>query len=109
MWDSVSSADSSILTAVTLPQAPKLIAKKTGTKAIKLTWKTKTSADGFVVQMKTLNGSFHRIALKKANASVSVKRQLKAGKTYVFRIRGYKLEGKEKIYSRWSKTRKVHL
>lgn len=103
------SADSSILTAVTLPQAPKLIAKKTGTKAIKLTWKKKTGADGFVIQMRTLYGSFHRIALKKANASVYVKRQLKAGKTYVFRIRGYKLEGKEKIYSRWSKTRKVHL
>ena len=103
------SADSAVLTAVTPPAVPQLKARKTRKQSIKLTWNKKTGAEGFLLQMKTSKGKFRNLSLKKTNASVYIKKHLKKGKTYAFRIRGYKLEGKKKIYSRWSKVKKIRL
>lgn len=87
---------------------PNLKVKKSGTK-VKLSWKKNTKSDGYIIQMKTGKGKYRKIAAKKMKVTSFTKKKLKKNTVYFFRIRSYKKNGSSKIYSAWSKVKKIRL
>lgn len=74
--------------------------------AAKLTWRKLTYADGYHIYMKTKkNGKFQRIV--KLQKSSYRKSGLKSGRTYYFRVRGYRVVKGKKYYGFYSDTVKV--
>lgn len=96
-------------TAASAPSKTSITCKKHGSGKIKITWKNKVKADGFQIYMKTGGGRFRLIATKGKKSTSYTKSKLKPGQTYTFRLRGYKKVGKLKIYSSYSKTKKLTL
>lgn len=86
------------------------LTKKSGKEAVKLSWKKVKGAKGYQVQY-ALNKKFTKKKksklVKKSKNRITIKKLKK--KTYYFRIRAYKLNGKKKVYGKWSKVRKVKL
>ena len=76
---------------------------------IKLRWKKVKKADGYEIYMrKSKKGKYKRIKnIKNVKKLTYVKKGLKKGKTYYFRIRAYKKVGGQKVYGNFSRTLKV--
>ncbi|WP_394924872.1 endo-alpha-N-acetylgalactosaminidase family protein [uncultured Robinsoniella sp.] len=100
---------STVLKTATAPKKPVMSGKKISGTSVKLSWKKGTKADGFVVYMKTGKGGFTKIKTVSSETTSYTKKKLKKGKTYQFKIRGYKKAGRSKIYSNYSKTVTVKL
>ncbi len=85
----------------------KLTAKNKKKKAVVLSWKTVSGAKGYQLQY-AMNKKFTKKKKSKltAKAKFTVKK-LKKKRTYYFRVRAYKLNGKTKVYGKWSKVKKV--
>ncbi|MCR5339118.1 MAG: DUF285 domain-containing protein [Lachnospiraceae bacterium] len=80
---------------------------------VTLSWKkAKANADGYEVQY-AQNQKFSKgkktKKIKKAKTTTLTVKKLKKGKTYYFRIRTYHMEGKKKVYGKWSKIKKVKI
>ncbi|MCI9126266.1 MAG: hypothetical protein HFG28_03610 [Eubacterium sp.] len=93
----------------------KITAKKKATKKVKLLLKKIRGAKGYQVAIyKTKkNAAKNKKAIvkkfvKKTRATVSSKK-LKNKKTLYVKVRAYKLNGKKKIYGKWSKAKKVKI
>lgn len=86
---------------------PVLKAKALGKQKARLTWK-KTDADGYEIYQKAGNGKFKKIKALKANKTKYVVKKLKK-KTYAFKIRAFKGKGRNRVYSDFSKIRKVRM
>ena len=92
---------------VKAPSKVKLTSAKNG-KGKKLTvkWKKVTGAKGYQLQY-ALNKKFKKkksIQTKKTKYTI---KKLKKKKTYYIRVRAYKMNGKKKVYGKWSTVKKV--
>lgn len=86
---------------------PVLKVKASGKKKVNLTWK-KIDADGYEIYQKTGSGKFKKIKTLKAGKTKYVVKKLKQ-KTYTFKIRAFKGKGKLRVYSDFSKSKKVKM
>ncbi|WP_394922944.1 beta-N-acetylglucosaminidase domain-containing protein [uncultured Robinsoniella sp.] len=100
---------SKTLATACAPSKTSITCKKQGSGKIKITWKNKVKADGFQIYMKTGRGKYRLIATKGAKSKSYTKSKLKQGQTYTFRLRSYKKVGKTRVYSSYSKSRKMKL
>lgn len=100
------SPDKGTVTAPGRIQRPSV--KRSGKKAVKLSWKKVKGANGYQIQY-ALNKKFtkkKKSKLIKINKNGITIKKLKK-KTYYFRIRAYKLDGKKRLYGKWSKVKRV--
>ena len=94
---------------VKAPSKVKLTSAKNG-KGKKLTvkWKKVTGAKGYQLQY-AMNKKFKKkksVQTKKTKYTI---KKLKKKKTYYMRVRAYKMNGKKKVYGRWSTVKKVKI
>ena len=94
---------------VKAPSKVKLTSAKNG-KGKKLTvkWKKVTGAKGYQLQY-ALNKKFKKkksVQTKKTKYTI---KKLKKKKTYYIRVRAYKMNGKKKVYGKWSTVKKVKI
>lgn len=97
------------LKTATKPSTPSIYygKKKSSAKAV-VKWGRVSGASGYEIQMSTRSKKgFKKIATVKASKSSVTKTRLKKGKTYYFRIRAYKNVTGGKVYSSWSRVKKV--
>ena len=81
--------------------------KRKGTSAI-ISWKKSKGAKGYQLQY-ALNKKFKKkksIQTKKTKYTI---KKLKKKKTYYIRVRAYKMNGKKKVYGKWSMVKKVKI
>ena len=79
--------------------------KRKGTSAI-ISWKKSKGAKGYQLQY-ALNKKFKKkksIQTKKTKYTI---KKLKKKKTYYIRVRAYKMNGRKKVYGKWSKVKAV--
>ena len=75
---------------------------------VKVTWKKTAGVVGYQVQY-SLNKKM-KAAKKKNCKTVGVTiKKLKKNKTYYIRVRAYKMNGKKKVYGKWSTVKKVKI
>ena len=83
----------------------------TNEKPLKLiiSWTSDNTVKGYEVQY-AMNKKFKKSA-KKKNVKVNylIIKKTKKAKTYYVRVRAYKLQGKKKIYSKWTKIKKIKI
>ena len=94
---------------VKAPSKVKLTSAKNG-KGKKLTvkWKKVTGAKGYQFQY-AMNKKFKKkksVQTKKTKYTI---KKLKKKKTYYIRVRAYKMNGKKKVYGKWSTVKKVKI
>ncbi len=66
--------------------------------ALRLTWTKNTSADGYIIEMKS-GSAWTRVGKITKNSTVEFKKsKLKAGTAYTFRVKAYKMSGKTALY-----------
>lgn len=73
-----------------------------------LTWKKVSGAKGYQIQYAT-NKKFKKKGSWNTKRRKCIVKKLKKRKIYYFRIRAYRLNGKEKIYGKWSQCRKLKI
>lgn len=99
---------SSVITTATAPKKPHLLkAKKDGKGKVTVNWSRRSGTDGYVIYMKTNKGDYKKIATKSSKASSYTKTGLKKGRTYRFKVRGYKKTSGKRIYSTYSDSKKI--
>lgn len=82
------------------------VKKTTSTKA-RISWK-EISADGYEIYMKTGNGKYKKLkTIQNAKTTTYTVKKLKKGKKYTFKVRAYRLDGKKKIYGKFSISKAV--
>ena len=82
--------------------------KKSKTCKVTLSWKKVTGAKGYQLQY-ALNKKFKKkksVQTKKTKYTI---KKLKKNKTYYIRVRAYKMNGRKKVYGKWSKVKKVKI
>lgn len=83
----------------------------TNEKPLKLiiSWTSDNTVKGYEVQY-AMNKKFKK-SVKKKNVKVNylIIKKTKKAKTYYVRVRAYKLQGKKKIYSKWTKIKKIKI
>ena len=85
----------------------KLKAKKG---SVELTWSKTKGVKGYEIQLATdkkFKKNKKTISVNKQKANIYIVKKLKAKKTYNVRIRTYKIVDGNKVYSAWSKTKRV--
>ena len=86
-------------------------ALKAGKKLIIVSWKKQANGiKGYEIQYSTdkkFKTNTKSILIKNSKATTKVIKKLKARKKYYVRIRTYKMLGAKKVYSNWSKSKKV--
>ena len=95
-------------TTQTKPDTPALKTKAIGSKKVRLTWKKVTGADGYEIYRKAGSGKFKKIKTLKAGKTKYVVKKLKL-KKYTFKMRAFKKENGVRVYSDFSKVRKVQM
>ena len=94
---------------VKAPSKVKLTSAKNGKgKKLIVKWKKVTGAKGYQLQY-ALNKKFKKkksIQTKKTKYTI---KKLKKKKTYYIRVRAYKMNGKKKVYGKWSTVKKVKI
>ena len=101
------SSEATELETATAPVKTKMKLKKVGNGKVKLTWNKKAKADGFEIYMQKGKKVYKRIASKGKKVVSLKKGGLKKGITYRFKLRSYKKVGNVKVYSAFSKAKKV--
>ena len=97
---------------VTISKPSKVVfrsAKGKKGRKVSLSWKKVSGAKGYQLQY-AQNKKFTK--KKKSEFTTKTKvtvKKLKKKKTYYFRARAYKLNGKKKVYGKWSKVKKVEV
>lgn len=77
-------------------------------KSAVLTIKNVPGADGYQVQYATNKKFKQKVSKSLKKTEVTIK-NLEEKKTYYFRVRAFKLNGKEKVYGKWSGIKKVRI
>ena len=82
-------------------------AKKT---SIKVSWKKISGVAAYQIQYST-SKNFKKAKTVKVSAKSASKvlKKLKKNKTYYIRVRAYKMNGRKKVYGKWSKVKKVKI
>lgn len=82
--------------------------KKSGTKAV-IQWKKNKQAKGYEIWMKQ-KGAFKKVKNAGAKKTSVKSGKLKKGKSYIFKVRAYRVDGSNnKIYGAFSKTKKIKM
>ena len=68
----------------------------------KVSWKKVSGAQGYQICYSTSKKFKNKKQLLTKNNKVTLKK-LKSGKTYFVKVRAYTLDGKKKVYGKWSK------
>ena len=103
---------SQTLKTATAPLKPKITAKKSGTRRIKIKLPKKklTKADGYEIWLKTGKGKFKRLVRVKSKTTAYSTKKLKRNKNYQVKVRSYKKVGKSYVsYSAYSKAVKIRM
>lgn len=96
-------------TSVTAPgKVKKLKAKNNKKKSVTLSWKRVSGAKGYLLQYAT-NKKFKKKTSKLTTKTKFTVKKLKKKKTYWFRVCAYKLNGKKKVYGKWSSIVKIKI
>ena len=100
------SSYSSILTATTKPASPSVTLTRPSSKAIKVSWKSVSGANGYEVYSSTSkSGTYKKI---KTTSSLSYTNSgLKKGKTYYYKVRAYKTFNGKKVYGSYSSVKSI--
>ena len=85
------------------PAAPK-ISVKTGKKKFRVSWKKVKTAEGYQIKY-TFKGKSKTAETKNTRKTI---KKLKKG-TYKVKVRAYKIKNGKRIYSPWSKTKKIRI
>ena len=102
------SVPSDIKTGIPLPLAPKgFTAVSVPTKTVRLSWTTPSSADGFdgffIQRSITPSGGYRDVLEANADITSYVDRAVESGKTYYYRICGYrKTAGNQKVRGKYT-------
>lgn len=75
-------------------------------KKVRLTWKKVSGANGYKIQYAG-NKKLKSATTKFTSKTTYITKKLKKKKTYYFRVRAYKLNGRKKVYGSWSKVKKI--
>ena len=92
----------------TLPKVNLRVSKHKKGRKLVVRWNTVKGAKGYQLQY-ALNKKFKRkksIQTKKTKYTI---KKLKKKKTYYIRVRAYKMNGKKKVYGKWSTVKKVKI
>lgn len=97
-------------TSVKKPARVVIKSLKKSKKKVTLKWKQVADANGYQIYMKKGKGKYKRIkTIKNPKKIKLIKKKLKKGITYRFKVRAYKLNGTKKIYGTYSKIKKIKL
>lgn len=103
-----SQAPKKVVKKVAAPSKPtKVKVKNNKKKTATVTWSKVSGAKGYQVQY-AYSAPFSK-KTKKISTNKFVARKLKKKKTYSFRVRAYKMNGKKKLYSKWSKVVRIKI
>ncbi|MFR0847484.1 MAG: fibronectin type III domain-containing protein, partial [Eubacterium sp.] len=90
----------------TLPKVNlRMLKNKKGRKLV-VRWNTVKGAKGYQLQY-ALNKKFKRKKSIQTKKTKYIIKKLKKKKTYYIRVRAYKMNGKKKVYGKWSKVKKI--
>ncbi|MCI8956983.1 MAG: hypothetical protein HFG29_08360 [Eubacterium sp.] len=77
---------------------------------VTLKWKKISDAKGYQIYLKKGKGKFKRIkTIKNPKKIKFMKKKMKKGIQYTFKVRAYKLNGKKKVFGTFSKVKKIKL
>ena len=94
---------------VTAPaRVQKLTVKNNKKKTVTVTWKKSKGAKGYQLQYGT-DRTFKKKHGKQIKKTKAVIKKLAKKKTWYFRVRAYKLDGKKKVYGIWSSVKKLQI
>lgn len=94
---------------VTAPKKATIKKVKSGKKKAVITLKKTSGAKGYRIQYST-NKKFKNAKNKYITKTTVTIKKLKSKKTYYFRVKAYKMDGKKKVYSKnWSTVKKVKI
>lgn len=97
-----------VVKKVTAPSKPqKVKVKNNKKKTATVTWSKVSGAKGYRVQY-AYSAPFSK-KTKTVSTNKFVAKKLKKKKTYSFRVRAYKMNGKKKLYGKWSKVVRVKI
>ena len=109
---SIASGNKSVIAKVsnkkTLPKVNLRVSKHKKGRKLVVRWNAVKGAKGYQLQY-ALNGKFKKkksIQTKKTKYTI---KKLKKNKTYYIRVRAYKMNGRKKVYGKWSKVKKVKI
>ena len=90
---------------------PSLSLKKSSPTAVKLSWKRNSGADGYCIYRATSkNGSYKKVKTVAKNKTVTWSdKNIKAGKTYFYKMRSYVKASTGKTFSSYSKVLRVNV
>lgn len=91
---------------ITLKKPVVKTVKKKKAKTVTIQWKKVKGAKGYQLQY-AVGKKFKKAKTIKTGKTKYVWKKGKKGKTYYVRVRAYALNGKKKVYSKWSKTVKA--
>ncbi len=92
----------------TLPKVNLRVSKNKKGRKLVVRWNTVKGAKGYQLQY-ALNKKFKKkksVQTKKTKYTI---KKLKKKKTYYIRVRAYKMNGKKKVYGKWSTVKKVKI
>ena len=94
------------MTATTKPASPSVTLTRPSSKAIKVSWKSVSGANGYEVYSSTSkSGTYKKI---KTTSSLSYTNSgLKKGKTYYYKVRAYKTFNGKKVYGSYSAVKSI--
>lgn len=97
-----------VIKKVVAPSIPqKVKVKNNKNKTVTITWSKVSGAKGYQVQY-AYNAPFSK-KTKKVSTNKFVAKKLKKKKIYSFRVRAYKMNGKKKLYGKWSKVVRIKI
>lgn len=103
-----SQAPKKVVKKVAAPSKPtKVKVKNNKKKTATVTWSKVSGAKGYRVQY-AYSAPFSK-KTKTVSTNKFVAKKLKKKKTYSFRVRAYKMNGKKKLYSKWSKVVRIKI
>lgn len=85
-----------------------LTVKNKNGRTLSLSWKKVKGARGYQIQYAD-NKKYKKKKSKQTKKTKYTIKKLKKKKTYYIRVRAYKLDGGKKVYSKWSKVKKVRV
>lgn len=97
-----------VVKKVAAPSKPqKVKAKNNKKKTATVTWSKVSGAKGYQIQY-AYSAPFSK-KTKTVSVNKFVAKKLKKKKTYSFRVRAYKMNGKKKVYGKWSKVVRIKI
>ena len=109
---SITSGNKSVIAKVsnkkTLPKVNLCVSKNKKGRKLIVCWNAVKGAKGYQLQY-ALNKKFKKKKSVQTKKTKYIIKKLKKKKTYYIRVRAYKMNGKKKVYGKWSMVKKVKI